>query len=140
MQQLQGFRSSLPSTTESMRNVQEQIAQLLAQLEYPARDCFSVRLALEEALANAVKHGNGRDESKRFRVRCQVNSERVEIEVCDEGTGFAFDQVPSPTDEDRMLQANGRGLALMERFMDRVEFRGNGSSVLMQKSRTPTTD
>lgn len=119
-----------------MRNVQEQIAQLLTQLEYPDRDRFAVRLALEEALANAVKHGNGRDQSKRFRIRCQVNTERVEIEVCDEGTGFAYDEVPSPTDADCILRSNGRGLALIDRFMDRVEYRENGSSLLMRKERS----
>ena len=136
MQQRQGFCISRPSNSESMREIQDSVAQLLGELEYPKRDCFAVRLALEEALANAVKHGNGRDESKTFEVRCKANSEVVEIEVCDQGAGFALERVPSPTEGERLFNANGRGLALMERFMDRIEFRSNGSSVLMQKRRS----
>lgn len=120
-----------------MRKVQNDVAQMLEELEFSKRDCFSVRLALEEALANAVKHGNCRDESKKFNVRCQANSEQIEIEVCDEGSGFTQEQIPSPTDGDGLLNANGRGLALMERFMDFVKFHSNGASVLMQKRRSP---
>jgi serine/threonine-protein kinase RsbW len=119
-----------------MREVQDSVAQLLGELEYPKRDCFSVRLALEEALANAVKHGNNGDESKKIEVRCQANSEFLEIEVCDHGAGFALEQVPSPTEGECLFNANGRGLALMERFMDRIEFRSNGSTVVMQKRRS----
>jgi serine/threonine-protein kinase RsbW len=137
MQQRQGFSIRLPSNPESMREVQNCVAQLLAELEYSQRDCFSVRLALEEALANAVKHGNGRDESKKFEVRCQANSEVVEIEVCDQGAGFSLEQVPSPTEGECLFNPNGRGVALMERFMDHIEYRSNGSSVLMQKRRSP---
>ncbi|MDA0281802.1 MAG: ATP-binding protein [Planctomycetota bacterium] len=140
MQQLQGFRSCLASTAESMRKVQDHIAQLLTQLEYPDRDRFSVRLALEEALANAIKHGNHRDELKNFKIRCQATSEQIEIEICDEGSGFALEQVRSPIDKDCLLNANGRGIALMERFMDRVEFHSNGSCVLLQKQRSPLAD
>ena len=136
MQQCQGFRFSLPSNSESMCRVQDDVAQLLEELEFSKRDCFSVRLALEEALANAVKHGNHRDESKQLEVRCQASSEHVEIEICDEGEGFTHKQVPSPTDAEGLFNANGRGLALMERFMDRIEFRSNGSSVLMEKRRS----
>jgi serine/threonine-protein kinase RsbW len=136
MQQRQGFRFNLPSNSESMRRVQDDVAHLLEELDFSERDCFSVRLALEEALANAVKHGNDRDEAKRFKVRCQADCEHIEIEVCDEGKGFTHEQVSSPTDGDRLFNANGRGLALMQRFMDLVEFRANGSSILMQKRRT----
>lgn len=137
MQQRQGFRLRLPSNSESMRKVQDDVAQLLEELEFSRRDCFSVRLALEEALANAVKHGNCRDESKKFNVRCQADSEQIEIAVSDEGSGFTHEQVPSPTEGDGLLSANGRGLALIERFMDLVQFHSNGSGVVMQKRRSP---
>ena len=116
MQKRQGFRFSLPSNSESMRRVQDDVAQLLEELEFSKRDCFSVRLSLEEALANAVKH---RDESKQLEVRCQANSEHVEIEICDEGEGFTHKQIPSSTDAEGLFNANGRGLALMEQTSER---------------------
>ncbi len=68
------FQVAIPSKTGEGQAVQERIVSLLEQLEYPPRDVFGVRLALEEALVNAIKHGNGMVPSKLVRIECRVSA------------------------------------------------------------------
>ena len=70
------FEVIIPSDTEAGQAVQERIVSRLESLEYSVRDVFGVRLALEEALVNAIKHGNGLDPDKTVRVNCLVHDER----------------------------------------------------------------
>ena len=101
-------------------------------------DIFSIHLALEEALVNAIKHGNGLDLAKQVRVRCRMSDDLVQIEIADEGEGFDPTRVPDPTDEHHRECPNGRGVMLMRSFMDRVEYNERGNCVLLEKRRTKT--
>ncbi len=96
---------------------------------------FAVKLALEEALANAVKHGNECDPSKKIIVRYAVNSEKAVIVVRDEGAGFEPDQVPDPTTPERLPIPSGRGIMLIRAYMDEVQFRDNGCELYLVKNR-----
>lgn len=136
MHQLQGFHAVVPTSTESIRECQERLAELLADLEFPDRDRFSIRLAVEEALVNALKHGNCRDESRQIEFTCKVGSESICVEIADEGTGFDPGDVASSCEDGNLLNPNGRGIALMRQFMDRVEFSGRGTRVLLEKQRS----
>ena len=136
MDQLQGFHAVLPTCSKSIAECQERLAELLADLEFTERDRFSVRLAVEEALVNALKHGNCRDESRAIEVTCQANGELIRIEICDEGAGFDPQGVKSSCEDANLLNPNGRGIALMRQFMDRVEFNGAGNRVVLEKQRS----
>ncbi len=94
---------------------------------------FAIKLALEEAMTNAVKHGNCNDASKQITVYFFVDDERAEIIVCDEGCGFEPGGVPDPTENDRLTLPNGRGIMLMRAYMDEVEYRCNGREVCLVK-------
>jgi serine/threonine-protein kinase RsbW len=92
-----------------------------------------VRLALEEALVNAIKHGNGLDPSKSVRVHCDIQTDRVYVEIEDEGPGFAPEDVPDPTLDENIERPSGRGLMLIRSFMNRVDFNDRGNCIRIEK-------
>ena len=94
---------------------------------------FAIKLALEEAMTNAVKHGNCSDASKQITVRYFVSDERAEIIVGDEGCGFEPGCIPDPTANERLTLPNGRGIMLMRAYMDDVAYRCNGQEVYLMK-------
>jgi serine/threonine-protein kinase RsbW len=126
---------SLPSSIDAGHQF---IAEVLARLEadrWTSQDIFGVHLALEEAVVNAIKHGNKLDLNKRVTVSCKVSPERFWIRVADDGNGFDPHSVPDCTDEDHLHMPNGRGLLLMRCYMSRVEYNDRGNVVTMEKQR-----
>jgi serine/threonine-protein kinase RsbW len=94
---------------------------------------LNVPVALAEALSNAILRGNGDDPRKHVHVHAEVDTDRLIVEIADEGPGFDFDaNVIEPTDGD-LDREDGRGLFLMRKLMDRVESVPvpNGSAVRM---------
>ncbi|HSG72702.1 MAG TPA: ATP-binding protein, partial [Planctomycetaceae bacterium] len=79
----EAFDESIPSETAQGQRVQERIIALLEQMGYSQKDVFGVKLALEEALVNAIKHGNGMDPNKVVRVKCQVSQQEARITITD---------------------------------------------------------
>ena len=116
--------------------VQAQIVDWLKERQYPPRDLFGVRLALEEGLMNAIKHGNQRDPTKSVRVFCEVNDLYAYIEIEDEGAGFIPEEIPDPLANENLDKASGRGLFLMRQYMCRVEYRDSGRLLVLEKRRT----
>jgi serine/threonine-protein kinase RsbW len=108
----------------------------MAAADYPDEDVFGMHLALEEALFNAVKHGNRGDPEKRVRLRYRVTARRVLAEVEDEGTGFKLEQVPDPTAAENLDRPGGRGLLLMRSFMTWVRYNERGNWVSLCKERS----
>lgn len=96
---------------------------------------FAIRLAAEEALVNALKHGNKHDPHKRVWLSYKVATDAVEISVADEGEGFAPTDVPDPTNGNRLEVPSGRGLLLMRAFMSCVKFNDAGNKVVMKLDR-----
>ncbi len=112
--------------------------EMLGQLEvqhWHQRDIFAVHLATEEALVNAIHHGNGSDARKNVHFVCLLDGDRVHIEITDEGRGFDPSTLPDPTSGDRLHAPCGRGVMLMKAFMSRVEFNARGNAVTMEKER-----
>lgn len=96
---------------------------------------FAVKLALEEALTNAVKHGNRCDPCKCVTVRYAVSAEEADIMVRDEGAGFQPDAVPDCTSAERLPVPNGRGLLLIRAYMDEVSYQDCGREVRFVKKK-----
>ncbi len=113
--------------------VREEIVAYLESLGYPYRDVFGVRLATEEALLNAIEHGNKADRTKKVAVTYSLDREEAEIIVTDEGAGFDASSVPDCTAGDNLCKTRGRGIALMRGFMDVVEFLGKGNVLRLVK-------
>ncbi|HEX9799007.1 MAG TPA: ATP-binding protein [Thermoanaerobaculia bacterium] len=86
-----------------------------------------VGLAVREAVANAIKHGNRQDPDKRVDVAVLIDSEAVEIAVADEGSGFDPSTVRDPLAPENLFRTNGRGIFYMRRFMDEVSYGSTAS-------------
>jgi len=127
---------TIPSETSAGHDVQERIVGLMEEREFSMRDVFSVRLALEEALVNAIKHGNQLDPDKTVRIHCDIEKDRVYVEIEDQGPGYTPDDVPDPTLDENIERASGRGLMLIKSFMNSVEFNEKGNCIKLEKLRS----
>jgi serine/threonine-protein kinase RsbW len=123
----------IPSDPAEARLVQEEIERLLRAHQATEKDIFGIRLALEEALVNAIKHGNQMDRSKKVTIASAIHADRIEIHITDEGNGFDPGDVPDPTEIENIERPCGRGLMLMRHYMTEVNFTGRGNSVRMAK-------
>ncbi len=107
---------------ESIERLQLDVAAALESAGYGEAAAFAIRLALEEALVNAFRHGNKGDASKCVLVECAIDPASVVIEVQDEGEGFDPGSVPDPTAEENIEIPSGRGIMLMRAYMTSVEY------------------
>lgn len=123
----------IPNDTEAAREVQERIVGLLEQNAWPMRDCFGVRLSLEEAMVNAIKHGNRMEPDKKVRIVCELTEDEITIVIEDQGEGFELEEVPDPTDEDNLDKPGGRGIMLIRSFMNGFAYNDKGNRVTMSK-------
>lgn len=128
------LRVFIPSDTAAGQQLQEEIIAILEELQFPTRDVFGIRLALEEALVNAIKHGNRFDPQKRVQVHCRITSESIRIEIEDEGDGFCLEDVPDPTEDENLERPCGRGIMLMQHFLDSVSYNETGNRVILEKN------
>lgn len=123
----------LPSERGASRLVMDQLLEQLGSHGWSPSDIFAIHLAAEEAIVNAIVHGNKLDPNKVVRVACVVSPTLARIEVTDEGAGFDPAAVPDCRLEDRLEAPNGRGVMLMRTFMTRIEYNAKGNRVLMEK-------
>lgn len=120
------------------RQVQDEIEQQLKANQFTDKEIFGIRLALEEALVNAIKHGNRFDRGKKVHISYNVRPDRFDILITDEGPGFDPSDVPDPTAIENLERPCGRGLMLMRYYMNEVSFSATGNSVQMTKFRNGT--
>lgn len=125
----------IPSDTADGLAVQEQIIGLMEKHEYSMRDVFAMRLSLEEAITNAIRHGNGGDKDKNVTVLASVSDEKLRVEVEDEGEGFEPEDVPDPTSAEFIERPSGRGLMLMRAYLNFVEYSNGGRKIIMERER-----
>jgi serine/threonine-protein kinase RsbW len=110
---------------------------ILSELEcrgLPAERLFWVRLAIDEAIINAVTHGHGENTERPFtkvRIDCNVNDDSVAVRITDTGDGFNLSDVPDPTLDENLWNIEGRGIFLMRKAMDQVIYNDKGNSVLL---------
>ncbi len=94
---------------------------------------FDVHVGFEEALRNAMVHGNKSHPEKRVTIEAEFDDEKLVLTVEDEGEGFDLKALPDPTVEDNLLKESGRGVYLIRHLMDEVEYTNSGRKVMMKK-------
>jgi serine/threonine-protein kinase RsbW len=124
---------TVPSDLRAIREPESRIMAELHRCGYENDTIFAIKLAFEEAVTNAVKHGNCWDANKQVQIHYHVDRQRVVIMVRDEGCGFAPDQVPDPTRDENLERPCGRGIMLMGAYMTKVCYCGSGNEVWMLK-------
>jgi serine/threonine-protein kinase RsbW len=107
---------------------------LAREMKCNVADLDEIELAMREALANAIIHGNRQDPKKRVAVRAYCQPDRGLLMVIDdEGSGFNPAKVPNPTGAECLLETHGRGLFMMRRLMDRVRISRKGRRITLVK-------
>jgi len=124
---------TIPSDLAASRDVHKAIMDRVESLRYGEQSSFAIRLALEEGLMNAIKHGNKLDRSKTVHVEAKVTSKSTQITIEDQGKGFERTNVPDPCASENLLKCSGRGILLMEAYMDKVQYTRGGRRVKMVK-------
>ncbi len=125
----------IPSQLNRITGVIEAIIADMMQHGYTEKAQFAVRLALEEAISNAIRHGNRHDPDKTVGIDYQVDPRKLVITICDQGPGFHPEEVPDPTLEENLTRPCGRGVMLMKAYMDEVSFNQQGNAVTMIRHR-----
>jgi serine/threonine-protein kinase RsbW len=128
-------RQSLPSKVAAISPFTDQLMRFVLKFRSADGTETDIDVALHEALANAVIHGNRENSCKRVYVtcRCYMDGE-VSITVRDEGRGFDSSALQDPTFRENLLLTHGRGIYLMKTLMDEVSFEEGGSVVRMRKN------
>jgi serine/threonine-protein kinase RsbW len=124
------------SELTAARSVEDRLLEEAARCGYGDAALFAIKLALEEALNNAIKHGNRMDPNRAVQVQFSVDGDRTEISIFDEGAGFDPSQVPDPTADENLEKPCGRGIMLMRAYMDEVRYNPRGNQVYMMKRKT----
>jgi serine/threonine-protein kinase RsbW len=108
----------------------------LAAAGFSEKEVFGIRLSVEEAIINGIKHGNAGDQSKQVRIEYNVSPQQVVVSIEDEGTGFNPDSVPDPLAAENLERPCGRGVFLMRCYMTWVQFNERGNAVKMCKKKS----
>ncbi len=123
-------------TIHARDEVEEFLAGCEADLRangWTEKEVFPIKLALEEALVNAIRHGNGDDHQKGVNIEVTLNHKSFHATVSDEGPGFNPDTLPEPLAPENLEQPGGRGVFLIRHYMTEVSFIPPGNKVKMTK-------
>lgn len=124
------------SFASDMKTAHELIDLVMGKLsagDWTTKETFAINLALEEALVNAVQHGNKSDLSKTVHFACRLSNNHVCFRIEDEGEGFDPNAVPDPTDEEHIMVASGRGVLLIRSFVSNVRWNEKGNVLEFEK-------
>jgi serine/threonine-protein kinase RsbW len=128
------FEFHISSRVDLLEKTVKQIMKVARALPHAVGDMEDVDLALTEALANAIVHGNRKDASKLvyIGIGCESPGDLL-LTITDEGDGFAHERIPDPTEGANVYSGHGRGLLLIKHLMDSVEFSMGGRCLIMRK-------
>lgn len=128
---------TISSRIEAIDEAVVKAVQFAGEAGFAEDQIFGIDMAVREAVANAVKHGNKLDETKQVEITLIDLANGIEILIRDFGEGFDVEEVPDPTNPENLLKASGRGILFMHNFVDHVEWEsaaGGGTIVKMRKN------
>jgi serine/threonine-protein kinase RsbW len=125
---------SLPSKVAAISPFVDKLMRLMRKCGHAPEGESDVEIALREALANAIIHGNHENPGKHVHVCCRCEPSEISLAIKDEGSGFDADRISDPTAPENTGSAHGRGIYLMKALMDEVHFEEGGVVVHMRKS------
>lgn len=126
----------LDSTLDSVDSAEAEVLKAAEELGFGEEDLHKIGMAVRESMVNAVVHGNRYNARKKVHLRVYKGADRIVIVVRDEGQGFDLSALPDPLAEENLLRQSGRGLLLIQAFMDELQvirLEQNGTEVKMVK-------
>lgn len=130
------FEVRVPSNMDALVDIQNLVGKASRAFGLDEELSHWIELSVNESAINAIQHGNRLDESKDVFLRISSDGEKIEVIVEDHGEGFDLADVPDPTDVENLLKPGGRGILIIQSFMDTVEVTrrpGGGSRLRMVK-------
>jgi serine/threonine-protein kinase RsbW len=122
----------LSSCSESIHIVEKLVDALCATYKVNEDHYGNILVAVTEAVNNAIYHGNNSNPDKKIHIAFNSNPKAITFMVRDEGKGFDFKHLPDPTDPGNIEKPTGRGVFLMHRLADNVEFTEKGRCVSLE--------
>ncbi|HQR38369.1 MAG TPA: ATP-binding protein [Blastocatellia bacterium] len=124
---------TIPSRVEYLDGILNMLTEHLVKMGVIEPDSIDVVVALDEAIVNAIKHGNGYDPTKQVHIVADISADRARFVISDEGDGFREQDVPDPCAPENLLRPSGRGLLLIRNIMDDVSYNDRGNALTMIK-------
>lgn len=125
----QTFRLSLNSTYQESEKVPDFVSKIQEKSQLEEDTTGNLMLLLSEAVTNAIVHGNKLDEQKTVEVEVQINSNQIVSTVKDHGDGFDPDAANNPLKEENLLKDSGRGIFLIKKISDSMDYLDNGTKI-----------
>ena len=132
----------LESTLESVDSAEQIVVAEAKALGLDEDDLYRVGIAIRESMVNAVVHGNRYNSRKKVHLKVERTPDRLTVVVQDEGDGFDPNAVPDPLAGENLLRGSGRGVMLMQSFMDEFQIskrQPQGTEVKMVKYKAKAT-
>ena len=126
----------LDSTLDSVDVAEEAVLKEAQEVGFDEDDLHKIGMSVRECMVNAVVHGNRYNARKKVHVMIQRTSDRLAVVIQDEGEGFDMGELPDPLANENLLRHSGRGLLLIQAFMDEFQIRPRepkGTEVKMVK-------
>lgn len=130
------YDQTLPSDLDVGHAAIEELMTALGSAGWEGMDVFRIQMAIEEAVVNAIEHGNKRDPEKRIRLVFDVTPTKATLTIMDQGEGFDHRNVADPTTEELLEKPRGRGVMLMRELMNEAIFNEAGNQVTLVKIRS----
>ncbi len=128
------FDFLLPSKLSRILGVNRLVSMLTSEFGFPPEESkVNLPLVMDEALSNAIQHGNKGNEALKVHVRIYISTRRIVVQIEDQGEGFSADDSSDPRDLENLYKDSGRGLYLIRELMDSIEFKKGGRLLEMEK-------
>ena len=134
------YNFAISSRVECIYPLEQKILSIARSLGFCDDELFSLRLAMDEALINAIMHGNGGSEHKRVFVGLNACEDCIQISIKDQGNGFDINTLFDPTEDEHIHDTHGRGVFLIRRFMSRVTFNEKGNEIVFMLQRSVSSE
>lgn len=129
----------IPSELSYVLGINYEISLLLKEFGFSQKDArVNIPLACDEAITNAIVHGNNSQPEKKVNIQIYVSKSQFRIRVRDQGSGFDVENVADPREGDNVHRGSGRGIFLMRNIMDSVKFKEGGRVLELEKRNTET--
>lgn len=130
------YEKCIPSDPDCTATIVELLLDQLEKAGWGNRDTFGIHLAMEEAIMNAIRHGNKCDPEKEVQIQIEISEDHFYGCITDQGSGFNPADVPDPTAEENLEKGSGRGVMMINNFVDEATYNAKGNSVVLKKKRS----
>lgn len=110
------------SNPKLLPEIEEYILEIVDSFNFSESKRNNIEMAIAEAAANSILHGNKSDESKKVVIKINYHNDHLNISFKDEGEGFNPNNVPDPTLPENLLKGSGRGVHIMNSLVDNIQY------------------